>query len=63
MIAIYFWSDHIGNRGWPTQIGIGEILGLAIYLGVPSANHAARVAALILAEAGHYSEQNLECPI
>lgn len=57
MIAICFWSDHIGNRGWPTQIGwLGEILGFAIYLGVPATNHAARFAALILAEAGHYSE-------
>jgi len=64
MIAICFWSDHIENRGWPTQIGWpGEILGFAIYLGVPSAKHAARFAALILAEAGHYSEQMLECPI
>ncbi len=53
MIAVSMWSDRISNRGWPSQIGWwGEILGFAIYLGVPSTNHAARFAALILAEAG-----------
>ena len=32
------------------------IVAFGIYLGVPSTNHAARFAALIMAEVGHYGK-------
>jgi hypothetical protein len=32
------------------------VVAFAIYLAVPSSNHQARFAALVLAETGHYSE-------
>ncbi|KAL7418357.1 hypothetical protein Q5752_006815 [Cryptotrichosporon argae] len=48
-------SDRYRNRGWPTQFGWWiMIVAFGIYLGVPNTNHAARSAALILAETGHY---------
>lgn len=50
-------SDRYKNRGWPSQFGWWVmILAFGIYLGVDPSQHAARFAALILAEVGHYSE-------
>jgi hypothetical protein len=57
MIALSFASDWHKNRGWYVNFGfVLMIAGFGIYLGVPASNHAARFAALIFAEAGHYSE-------
>jgi hypothetical protein len=57
-MVVFSWvSDKKKNRGWPSQIGWWMmILAFAIYLGLPTTNHPARFAALILAESGHYSE-------
>jgi hypothetical protein len=57
MIALSFASDWSKNRGWYVNFGfVLMIAGFGIYLGVPASNHAARFAALIFAEAGHYSK-------
>lgn len=56
MVLASWLSDRFKNRGWPTQSGwFLSIIGFGIYLGAPSTNHAARFAALIFAECGHYS--------
>ncbi|KAI9637765.1 major facilitator superfamily domain-containing protein [Dioszegia hungarica] len=55
MVIASYISDHYRNRGWPSQVGWWMmILAFGIYLGVDTSNHAARFAALILAEVGHY---------
>ncbi|RSH80868.1 hypothetical protein EHS25_007037 [Saitozyma podzolica] len=55
MILASWISDRILNRGWPTQFGWWiMVVAFAIYLAVPSTNHQARFAALVLAETGHY---------
>lgn len=57
MVIASYISDHYRNRGWPSQVGWWMmILAFGIYLGVDTSNHAARFAALILAEVGHYGE-------
>lgn len=54
-------SDHYKNRGWVVQFGgVLSTIGFLIYLVVPSTNHPARFAALILAEVGHYSKSRLD---
>jgi hypothetical protein len=59
MILASWISDRILNRGWPTQFGWWiMVVAFAIYLAVPSTNHQARFAALVLAETGHYSESS-----
>lgn len=56
MIILSYASDKTKNRGWFVDFGfVLMCAGFAIYLAVPSTNHAARFAALIFAEAGHYS--------
>lgn len=50
-------SDKYNNRGWPSQVGWAMlVVGFAIWLGCDVNNRAAHITALILAEAGHYSE-------
>ena len=57
MIALSYASDYQKNRGWYVDFGyILMIAGFGIYLGVPATSTGARFAALIFAEAGHYSE-------
>jgi len=57
MILLSYASDRVGNRGHFVNFGfVMMIAGFGIYLGVPATSHAARFAALILAETGHYSE-------
>lgn len=57
MVLCAMLSDKYKNRGWPIQFGgLLSIAGFAIYVAVPATNHAARFAALILAEVGHYSK-------
>lgn len=57
MVLFAFLSDRFKNRGWPIQFGsLLSTMGFLIYLIVPPTNHAARFAALIFAEVGHYSE-------
>lgn len=57
MIVLSYASDRVGNRGHFVNFGfVFMVAGFGIYLGVPASNHAARFAALIMAETGHYSE-------
>ena len=57
MIVLSYASDYQKNRGWYVDFGyILMIAGFGIYLGVPATSTGARFAALIFAEAGHYSE-------
>ena len=57
MIIGSWYSDRIKNRGWPCQFGWWlMVLAFGMYLGISHTNKRARFAALIFAEAGHYSE-------
>ncbi|WVR09349.1 hypothetical protein IAU60_006415 [Kwoniella sp. DSM 27419] len=55
MIACAYASDKQRNRGLWVQVGwVIEVLGFAMYLGLPATNHKGRFAALIFGEVGHY---------